>query len=207
MLTYPWKCTVLHCNHLGNTWKPLVLMTRHFDYCPSASEGDNQSVRSSAPVVSRCFPGGYNVKLYISMGRLAWWLLTFLHSDSFLSLEGTWYTYFSLTVYTLSCIVWVKKSDANKFSSRRGCLLLSAWILRTEPSNSWSTTTRLVAKWLEQASQWHEMYCHDLEVMSSNPGRVELGVHSTSALSHTWNSKYILYGHRYEYKKLSQLDK
>ena len=40
MLTYPWKCTVLHCNHLGNTWKPLVLMTRYFDYCLSASEGD-----------------------------------------------------------------------------------------------------------------------------------------------------------------------
>ena len=38
MLTYPWKCTVLHCNHLGNTWKPLVLMTQHFDYCLSASE-------------------------------------------------------------------------------------------------------------------------------------------------------------------------
>ena len=81
MLTYPWKCTVLHCNHLGNTWNPMVLMTRHFDYCPSASEhGNNQSVRSSAPVVSRCFPGGYNVKLYISRGRLAWWLLAFLHS-------------------------------------------------------------------------------------------------------------------------------
>ena len=78
MLTYPWKCTVLHCNHLGDTWKPLVLMTRHFDYCPSASERDNQSVRSSAPVVSRCLPGGYNVKLYISRGRLAWWLLAFL---------------------------------------------------------------------------------------------------------------------------------
>ena len=81
MLTYPWKCTVLHCNHLGNTWKPLVLMTRHFDYCPSASESDNQSVGSSAPVVSRCFPGGYNVKLYISRGRLAWWLLAFLCCD------------------------------------------------------------------------------------------------------------------------------
>ena len=80
MLTYPWKCTVLHCNHLGNTWKPLVLMTQHFDYCLSASEGDNQRVRSSAPVVSSCFPGGYNVKLYISRGRLAWWLLAFLHS-------------------------------------------------------------------------------------------------------------------------------
>ena len=57
-----------------------MLMTRRFDYCLSASEGDNQSVRSSAPVVSRCFPGGYNVKLYISRGRLAWWLLAFLHS-------------------------------------------------------------------------------------------------------------------------------
>ena len=85
---YPWKCTVLHCTHLGNTWKPLVLMMRHFDYCPSASEGNNQSVRSSAPVASRCFPGGYNVKLYISRGRLAWWLLAFLHSVH-LGQEGT----------------------------------------------------------------------------------------------------------------------
>ena len=59
-----------------------MLMTRHFDYCPSASEGDNQSVRSSTPMVSRCFPGGYNVKLYISRGRLARWLLAFLHSDT-----------------------------------------------------------------------------------------------------------------------------
>ena len=83
MLTYPWKCTVLHCNHLGNTWKPLVLMTRHFDYCPSSREGDNQSARSSAPVVSRCFPGAYNVKLYISRGRLAWWLLAFLQCCGF----------------------------------------------------------------------------------------------------------------------------
>ena len=88
MLTYPWKCTVLHCNHLGNIWKPLVLMTRHFDYCPSASEGDNQSVGSSAPAVSRCFPGGYNVKLYISRGRLAWWLLTFLHRAENWELKG-----------------------------------------------------------------------------------------------------------------------
>ena len=60
-----------------------MLMTRHFDYCPSTSEGDNQSVRSSAPVVSRCFPGGYNVKLYISRGRLAWWLLAFLNSEGY----------------------------------------------------------------------------------------------------------------------------
>ena len=37
------------------------------------------------------------------------------------------------------------------------------------------------ARWSElQASSWHEMCCHDLEVMRSNPGRVELGVRSTS---------------------------
>ena len=29
-----------------------------------------------------CFPGGYNVKRYISRGRLAWWLLAFLSCDS-----------------------------------------------------------------------------------------------------------------------------
>ena len=48
-----------------------------------------------------------------------------------------------------------------------------------------------MAEWLEQASQWHEMYCHDLEVMSSNPGRVELGVLGISVLSRTW-TKHII---------------
>ena len=42
-----------------------------------------------------------------------------------------------------------------------------------------------MAKWLEQASQRHEMYCHDWEVMSSNPGRFKLGVRGTSVLSRT----------------------
>ena len=102
MLTYPWKCTVLHCNHLGNTWKPLVLMTRHFDYCPSASEGDNQSVRSSAPVVSRCFPGGYNVKLYISRGRLAWWLLAFLQC-----LFPGWENIYSTNPKGKHLVIWI----------------------------------------------------------------------------------------------------
>ena len=103
----PWKCTVLHCNHLGNTWKPLVLMTWHFDYCPSTTEGDNQSARSSAPVVSRCFPGGYNVKLYISRGRLAWWLLAFLHSVMFChdpEVVGSW--------SNLGYLVFPSKSEA-----------------------------------------------------------------------------------------------
>ena len=42
------------------------------------------------------------------------------------------------------------------------------------------------------AFQWHEMYCRDLEVMSSNPSWVELGVCSTSVLSRTW-TKDIIY--------------
>ena len=46
-----------------------------------------------------------------------------------------------------------------------------------------------MAKWLEQASQWHEMFCHDLEVMSSNPGRVKPGVRSTS--KSYLNQKYL----------------
>ena len=38
------------------------------------------------------------------------------------------------------------------------------------------------------SSQWHEVYCYDLEVVSSNPSRVELaiGVRSTSVPSRTW---------------------
>ena len=42
-----------------------------------------------------------------------------------------------------------------------------------------------MAEWLEQPSQCHEMYCHNLEVMSSNSGWVELGMLGTSVLSHT----------------------
>ena len=95
-------------------------MTRHFDYCPSASEGDNQSVRSSAPVVSRCFPGGYNVKLYISRGRLAWWLLAFLHSDIILVKDLRSYTspkYFSQLIIkianTMQCMSCPGKFKGN----------------------------------------------------------------------------------------------
>ena len=47
----------------------------------------------------------------------------------------------------------------------------------------------LIAAWLEQAPQWHEVYCHNLEVMSSNPGWVELSVRSAYVLSHTWTKR------------------
>ena len=46
-----------------------------------------------------------------------------------------------------------------------------------------------MAEWTEQASLWQ--YCHDLEVMSSNLGWVELKVRSTSVLSRTGTKNII----------------
>ena len=45
------------------------------------------------------------------------------------------------------------------------------------------------------ASQWHEMYCHDLEVMSSSPDWAELGVRGTSVLI-TWTKQYMVEKHK-----------
>ena len=56
-----------------------------------------------------------------------------------------------------------------------------------------------MAEWLQQVSQWHEMYFHVLEVISSNPGQVELGMHSTSVLSRTQTK------HMYKNSKWQQL--
>ena len=47
---------------------------------------------------------------------------------------------------------------------------------------SFASPKSLLAKRLEQASQWYEMYCQDLKVMSSNPGWVKLGVRSIGFL-------------------------
>ena len=82
-----------------------MLMTGHYDYCPSASDGDNQSVRPSAPVVSRCFPGGYNVTLYISRGRLAWWLLAFFAQCKTLDLLKSFMPMDSETCYLIIIII------------------------------------------------------------------------------------------------------
>ena len=46
-----------------------------------------------------------------------------------------------------------------------------------------------MAEWLQQTSQCHERYWHNLEVMSSNPSLFKLGVHSTSVQSRTWTPK------------------
>ena len=80
MLTYPWKCSFTRAlarvhPELSGCITTQTLVQQIDTLIDQDGESDNQSVRSSAPVVSRCFPGGYNVKLYISRGRLAWWWL------------------------------------------------------------------------------------------------------------------------------------
>ena len=47
-----------------------------------------------------------------------------------------------------------------------------------------------MAKWLEQASYWHEIYCYDLEAMSLNPGRVKLEVLNPFILNRTWTKNF-----------------
>ena len=57
--------------------------------------GNNQSVGSSAPVVSRCFPGGYNVKLYISgVGYHGGYWLFCVVSGNVISLYEVYRQYF-----------------------------------------------------------------------------------------------------------------
>ena len=54
-----------------------------------------------------------------------------------------------------------------------------------------------MVEWLQQASQWHEMYSHDLEVMISDPSRVDFGMRSTSVLSRrpTWTKNINSYNY------------
>ena len=61
-----------------------------------------------------------------------------------------------------------------------------------------------MTQWLRRASQGHEMHQQDLEVMGSNPGRVELGVHVTfelylkqkftSSLYYVWHWAFLTKG-------------
>ena len=54
----------------------------------------------------------------------------------------------------------------------------------------WVVGAGVSVTWIEitdgQVVRAGKMYCHDLEVMSSNPSRVKLGVFSTSVQSRTW---------------------
>ena len=82
-----------------------------------------------------------------------------------------------------------------RFIDMNGSHYLVNYTVKVCPNEfSCITVRNLMAKWLEQASQWYEVYCHDLEVMSSNPIRIELGVRSTSVLGRTWikNTLYII---------------
>ena len=49
-----------------------------------------------------------------------------------------------------------------------------------------------MAEWLGLASLGYEIYCHDLEVMGSNPEQIELAVHRTSVALEQKQTKSVL---------------
>ena len=76
------------------------------------------------------------------------------------------------------------KCGAMHVSNKESSLCRNIHILMLERSISGNL---LMTEGLEQASQWLEMYGHDLEIMNPNPGWVEVGSNlgSTSVLSCT----------------------
>ena len=55
-----------------------LLMTLHFNYHSRWQSGDNQSVRSSAPVVSRWLWPGNRTSLEVASMVVTWWIAAFL---------------------------------------------------------------------------------------------------------------------------------
>ena len=80
-------------------------------------------------MVSRCFPGGYNVKLYISRGRLAWWLLAFLCCATFIScsfyissFSFLVHRWFSRVLFKAHCLLQFIKKDLRQCEIISGCI-------------------------------------------------------------------------------------
>ena len=148
--------------------------------------GDNQSVGSSVPVVSRWLWPGNRIFLEVaSMVDSGF----FLHNVK------------QLLIVCLKYFGWVHGAlqmgqaheAVHKEIQPLTQLICNVIAVRSEfvqcnitemncngSCRYMSVRKSLMATWLEQASQWHEMYCRDLDVMSSNPGWVKLGVRSTS---------------------------
>ena len=91
----------------------------------------------------------------------------------------TWYTLVQLSTIMVTSNATICQREIKTLN-----IYVRKYILFSKEK---SVLKSLMALWLEQVSQWHEIYCHGLEVMSSNPGWVELGVLGTSVLSRTWS--------------------
>ena len=159
MLTYPWKCTVLHCNHLGNTWKPLVPLVQF-----------------------------YIVTTWETPGNLwCWWpntlIITLASAQAIIKVSGHQHQWLFCTVLDMIMLHLLNRTWTEWDLVRRSSNLASR--------RHFPQSLEGQGAWYYQKSQRHEMYYHDLEVMSSKPGRVELGVRGTSVLSRTWNKNVI----------------
>ena len=126
-------------------------------------------------------------------------LIYFVILRSLRTLGARWW-WFALTVSHWSCYNCMKIFQATVCLSF--CHLLWYYICNYaivfcsyETPWSWVMTILYAALYtmcnMATASQWHEVYCHDLEVVSSNPSQVEFGVHSTSVPSRNWTKQKI----------------
>ena len=57
-------------------------MTRHFDYHTRGRSGDNQTIKTSAPVVSSWLLPGNRIFLEVASMVITWWIVAFMCSDS-----------------------------------------------------------------------------------------------------------------------------
>ena len=112
------------------------------------------------------FSGLCSVSFYVRSRRTAF-------SCSNLSYRTSIRVLSALVFLTFSFFVCVESKFSLAYTTAHDCII------------------SLMAEWLEHVSQCHEMYsyCRDLEVMSSNPGWVELGARGTSVLSRTLTNK------------------
>ena len=56
-------------------------MTLYLNYHPRCHSVDDQSVGSSAPVVSRWLGPGNRLRLEVDSMVVSWWIVAFLHCD------------------------------------------------------------------------------------------------------------------------------
>ena len=156
-------------------------------------------------MVSRCFPGGYNVKLYISRGRLAWWLLAFLCCATFMSFSFyissfsfLVYRWFSTVSLNRECysrhIVFCKfiKKDLRQCEIISGCIY---WHFEQFLNLCWmlSIAANKACIWPIALSQWR-MTTFKKESSGNTHGTLHHSHHLFTTVQKQRNMERSLYG-------------
>ena len=145
-------------------------MTLHFNYHPHWSLGDNQSIRSSAPVVSRCLWPGNKTFLEVASMVVTWWIVVCSCSGSTIEFKHEPALSSSLS----SCISFNKAADKT--------FIFLSLLFRAHPG-------------IEQTNRRHRMHTQCPDLSPSDLGQIMVpcavshkltftGVMSTGRLTH-----------------------